>query len=55
MHLKKWRKGRYQWEEREHKEGVKEGEYDGCILYSCMKREKQNLLKLFLRGEQGKL
>jgi hypothetical protein len=29
--------GRYQWERGRHKERAKEGEDDGCSLYSCMK------------------
>jgi hypothetical protein len=32
--------GWYQWEGRRYKERVKEGEYDGNIMYSCMKMEK---------------
>jgi hypothetical protein len=32
---------------RGHKKRVKEGEYDGSILYSYMKTEQCNLLKLF--------
>jgi hypothetical protein len=31
--------GGHQWEEAGHKEGGNEGEYGGCILYSCMKIE----------------
>jgi hypothetical protein len=31
--------GRYQREGRGHKEMVREYEYIGCILYSCMKME----------------
>jgi hypothetical protein len=37
----------YLWKGVGHKKGVKEGEYGGCILYSCMKIEQRNLLKLF--------
>jgi hypothetical protein len=33
-------RSRYQWEEGEHKENVKERKYGGCILYSYMKIEK---------------
>jgi hypothetical protein len=40
-------RGRYQWEVGGHKERVNEGEYGGCILYSYMKIEEWNLLKLF--------
>jgi hypothetical protein len=29
----------YQWEEGGNKERVNEGEYGGCILYSCVKIE----------------
>jgi hypothetical protein len=39
--------GGYQWEERWHKERVREGEYGTCILYSCMNTVQGNLLKLF--------
>jgi hypothetical protein len=38
--------GEYQWEGGGHKETVKEGEYGGYILYSCMKIEQRNLFKL---------
>jgi hypothetical protein len=31
--------GGYQWEEGRHKERVKDGQYGGCILYSCMEIE----------------
>jgi hypothetical protein len=41
----------YQWEGRGHKERVKEGEYGGSILYSCMKIDERNLLKLL--SEEG--
>jgi hypothetical protein len=37
----------YQSEKGGQKERVKEGEYGGNILYSCMKIEHWNLLKLF--------
>jgi hypothetical protein len=30
-----------------HKEKMNEGEYGGCILYSYLKIEELNLLKLF--------
>jgi hypothetical protein len=30
----------YQWEGGGYKEIVKEGEYDGNFMYSCMKMEK---------------
>jgi hypothetical protein len=40
----------YQWEGGGYKERVKEGEYNGNIMYSCMKMEKQHLLKLFQQG-----
>jgi hypothetical protein len=38
---------RYQWEGIGYREGIKEGEYGRNIMYSCMKIEKLDLLKLF--------
>jgi hypothetical protein len=35
-------------------EGVNEGEYVGCILYSYMKREEWNLLTLPKKGGEEK-
>jgi hypothetical protein len=38
----------YQWKEGGgHKDRWNEGEYGGCILYTYMKIEQRNLLKLF--------
>jgi hypothetical protein len=39
--------GWYQWEWGEYREGVKEGDYGRNTMYSCMKMEKCDLLKLF--------
>jgi hypothetical protein len=38
--------GWHQWERGGHKERVKEGEYGRSIMYSCMKMEQWDLLKL---------
>jgi hypothetical protein len=39
--------GGYQCEEKGWIERVKESEYGLCILYTCLKIEQWNLLKLF--------
>jgi hypothetical protein len=39
--------GGYQWGRGGGMKRVKEGEYGGCVLYSYMKIEQRNLLKLF--------
>jgi hypothetical protein len=37
----------YQWERGGHKEWVKEGKCDENTIYSCIKMEQRDLLKLF--------
>jgi hypothetical protein len=37
----------YQWDGGGHEKSVKENNYGRCILYSCMKIEQLNILKLF--------
>jgi hypothetical protein len=36
-----------------YKERVKEDKYSGNIMYSCMKMEKRDLLKLFQEWGRG--
>jgi hypothetical protein len=36
------------------KESVKKGECSGTIMYSCMKMEKWDMLKLFQEWEEGR-
>jgi hypothetical protein len=43
----------YPWEEVGYKERVKEAEYSGNIMYSCMKMEKWGMLKLFQEWGKG--
>jgi hypothetical protein len=43
----------HQWEGGGYKEGVQECDYGGKIMYSCMKMEKQDLLKVFQEWRKG--
>jgi hypothetical protein len=43
----------YQWEGGWHKEKVKEGEYSGSTMYSCMKMEQRSVETVLRRGGGG--
>jgi hypothetical protein len=42
-------RGGYQWEEGKSTEWMKEAEYGGCILYSCMKMNMKTFFEMVLR------
>jgi hypothetical protein len=44
----------WKWEGHKEKERVKESEYGGSTMYSCMKNETIRSVETVLRGEKGR-